>query len=101
MSFEPLTGWVLRCDAGLCPELVRSCHRAADPHDPDTWQPTVFAHPNPIDPDDDHVLVAWLHRTGWLLLRDGRVLCPDHVHALAAGLRPLPGDGRYPLGGAA
>lgn len=82
MSFEPVTRWVLRCDGdtthGKCTQQFVYGDDPDDPESPLTvWYPQVYdeaaLHP--------HVL-ADLRCSGWLALRDGRVLCSRHVDGL-------------------
>lgn len=101
MSFQPVCRWVLRCDGtttrGRCPRRWDAVD-PTDQGDPDAgggWSPVPFDRPR-LDPDDR----GWLAATGWLLLRDGRVLCPAHIAALEflarAALDGLPLDEENP-----
>jgi hypothetical protein len=107
VSFEPVTRWVLRCDgitggitsAGQCNQRHEDCHPDDDPDSPHTpWWPVLYKQPALGGEERDG-----LRRYGWLVLSDGRVLCPRHVTALEylahAALDGLPFDDTHPAGG--
>jgi hypothetical protein len=82
MSFEPVTRWTIRCDGdttrGQC---TRRFVYGDNPDDSDAaltvWSPTVYDEPTL------HACVAAdLRCSGWLVGRDGRLLCPRHLAAL-------------------
>jgi hypothetical protein len=96
MSFEPITRWALRCDGtttrGQCDHRLVDCHPDDDPDSPLTvWAPNLFDQPELTRPD-----ATDLRYRGWLVLRDGRVLCPAHVagleHLARAAVDGLPFD---------
>jgi hypothetical protein len=95
MSFEPVTRWVLRCDGtttyGQCDQRAMTCHPDDDPNDPASWYPALYDKTY-LD-DRDRTYLHWAH---WLVLPDGRVLCPRHIAALEhlawAALDGLPFD---------
>jgi hypothetical protein len=83
MTWKPVTvsvtRWTLRCDGqrghGQCEQFV-----LIDPYDdPDArvrLDPRLWSEPV-LEADCE----AGLRWEGWLVLRDGRVLCPEHVAA--------------------
>jgi hypothetical protein len=77
MSFEPVTRWGLRCDGtttyGQCDQRAMTCHPDDDPDDPASWYPAL-CDKTYLD-DRDRTYLHWAH---WLVLPDGRVLCPRH-----------------------
>ncbi|MFE7201907.1 hypothetical protein ACFU8R_16715 [Pseudonocardia alni] len=96
MSFEPATRWVLHGDGEVGAD--RQCHRyyvvAIDPEDDlaaTVWVPGLFDL-CALTLDD----LPGLRGAGWLVLRDGRVLCDRHVGGLAelarAAVEGLPFD---------
>jgi hypothetical protein len=91
VSFEPITRWVLRCDGavghGRCPDrwvfamdVVQDDAGAGvgdeKAGEVTVWAPVVFDEPELTEQDR-----AELDAAGWLLARDGRLLCPRHVAA--------------------
>jgi hypothetical protein len=107
MSFEPITRWMLRCDGqvgnGQC--LQQWVYDSGDPE-----RPVYAGGPESDDVEDGRVIVPVvfdepalseqdreeLHYAGWLLARDGHLLCPRHVAGLeylaAAAVDGLPFD---------
>jgi hypothetical protein len=93
-----VTRWVLRCDgalsSGQCEQLV-----LIGPYDdPDArarLDPRLWSEPA-LETGDE----AGLRWDGWLVLRDGRVLCPAHVLAcerqVRAALEGLPFPDTHP-----
>ena len=90
MTWKPVTvsvtRWTLHCDGqrghGQCEQLV-----LIDPYDDPDEQgddPDVQARLEPrlwSEPVLEADCEAGLRWEGWLVLRDGRVLCPEHVAA--------------------
>lgn len=76
MSYEPVTLYHLRCDGVLphgrqCPEL----YQYTDPEDDSGDLITALL-------DKQEMSEAWaktIRSDGWMVLRDGRVLCAKHV----------------------
>jgi hypothetical protein len=84
-----VTRWVLRCDGALswgdCDQLAPS-----DPYtEPERLDIRLWS--EPVMEAGDEAGLRW---DGWLVLRDGRVLCPAHVAAcerqVHAALEGLP-----------
>lgn len=80
MSFEPVTRWAVRCDGdttrGQCTQRLAYPDTDEDDSPLTVWQPALLEHPA-LDP----ATRADLRGCGWLVLRDGRLLCPHHVTA--------------------
>jgi hypothetical protein len=82
VSFESVTRWELRCDGdttrGQCTQRLLYCDNPEDPDSPLTeWYPAVYD-----EPTLHERTLADLRYSGWLVARDGRLLCPRHVAAL-------------------
>lgn len=93
MTFEPVTRWTVRCDGDTTHGQCLDHHLYPDDEDwdgdserqyPDelgngagAWVLTLFDAPELTDVDR-----RGLRLSGWLPLRDGRVLCPRHVASL-------------------
>jgi len=82
VSFEPVTRWEIRCDGdttrGQCTQRLLYCDNPDDPHSPLTaWVPAVYD-----EPSLHEQALTDLRASGWLVGRDGRLLCPRHVAAL-------------------
>ncbi len=94
MSWDEVVRWVLRCDGKIthdhqCPELYPSFDEDGGQLD----EPSVWS-----DEERDKA-AEWLRSSGWMALRDGRVLCPRHVaagvHLAQAAWEGLPFDEPY------
>lgn len=83
MAWQPVSYWSPRCDgqttAGQCTALMYDhtpCSFAIDKHGDVVATPFLMDRPNlPLQADA-------VEACGWLLTRDERLLCPDHVRAL-------------------
>ncbi len=85
MSFDTVTQWVVRCDGtsvgGQCQEVLTYPPDAHDDQDAEGWdrpEPLPWLLDRPALHADAR---DWLDHTGWLLARDGHLLCPRHVAA--------------------
>lgn len=75
MSFDPITVWVLRCDgrvpAGQCPTQEHAPDELGDPEMVLRSKPAL------------HDFEKTSSTSGWEVLPDGTVLCPQHSFARA------------------